>query len=423
MNESDLISVPEALQIIDSVPVKPRTQRVHLEDAQGRRLAQDVVSDRDYPPFDKSLMDGYAVRCADVTTTPVELTVVGEIAAGLQPARPLGPREAFAIMTGAPIPQGADGVVPVEETVSNDSTTVQVLRAQGPDRFITKRGADCPAGSVVLKRGTKLEAAQLAVAASVGAAEVDVYPTPQAAVLSTGDELVSIGASPGPGQIRNSNNIMLSALLRRFGCDVTELGTARDEPATIRAALKKGLSFDVLFVSGGMSMGRYDFVPKILPELGVELKITKLRIKPGKPFVFGVSGQQAAGSRQHRAGTTGLPAPRSPLPASYVFGLPGNPVSSFVCTMRLCSRLIARMSGTNSLDRWIKATLAAPVAANGVREFYQPAVLEGVNVNPLKWKGSADIYTLAKANALIVRPENSPALEAGQVVDVLEIPS
>jgi molybdopterin molybdotransferase len=400
MNESDLISVAEAIKIIDSVEVLPRMGRVRLDESLGFRLAQEVVADRDYPPFDKSLMDGYAVRCADVATTPVVLKVTGEIAAGLQPARPLRAGEAVAIMTGAPIPEGADGVIPVEETESTDSgATVRVLRADGPQRFITKRGADCPAGSVVLKKCTKLEAAQLAAAASVGAAEVDAYAKPRAAILSTGDELVPIDAVPGAAQIRNSNNIMLSALLRRFGCDVTDLGTARDDPAILRDALKKGLSFDVLFVSGGMSMGRYDFVPKILLDLGVELKITKLRIKPGKPFIFGHTG------------------------GKFVFGLPGNPVSSFVCTMRLCSRLIARLSATSTLDRWSKATLAAPVAANAVREFYQPAILEGVNVHPLKWKGSADIYTLARANALIVRPENSPALEAGQVVDVLEVPS
>jgi molybdopterin molybdotransferase len=417
VNETDLISVARAIEIIDSVAVNPRMVRPKLGEAQGLRLARDVISDRDYPPFDKSLMDGYAVRCADVASTPVELKVVGEIAAGLQPARPMRAGEAMAIMTGAPIPDGADGVVPVEDVEAKDqSATVRVLRADGPQRFITRRGADCAPGSIVLKKGAKLEAAQLAVAASVGAAEVEVFGKSQAAVLSTGDELVPIDASPGPAQIRNSNNVMLVALLRRLGCEVTDLGSVRDDPELIRNALRKGLQYDVLLVSGGMSMGRYDYVPKLLVELGVELVITKLRIKPGKPFVFGVSRRQPAGSEQQEAS---MPAVR----ASFAFGLPGNPVSAFVCTLRLCSRLLARIAGSTELERIRSARLDSPLPANGVREFYQPAVLRGDTVTPLNWKGSADIYTLAAANGLIIRRENSPAADVGQVVDVLEVPS
>jgi molybdopterin molybdotransferase len=400
MTESDLISVARAIDIIDSIPITPAKAKVRLEQALGMRLAQDIVSDRDYPPLDKSLVDGFAVRCDDVSSTPVDLRVVGEVAAGLQPARSLRAGEAIAVMTGAPMPQGADGVVPVEQTESIDGgAAVRILRAEDPRRFITRRGADCAAGSTVLRSGTRLEAAQLAVAASVGACELDVYAKPRAAVLSTGDELVPVDSRPGPAQIRNSNSIMLGALLRRFGCDVTDLGVARDEPEALGRALKRGLELDLLFVSGGMSMGRYDHVPKLLIELGAALRITKLRIKPGKPFVFGQ------------------------FKSSFVFGLPGNPLSSFVCMVRLCSRLIGRLVGGTTLERWTRAPLAAPVPANGVREFYQPALLEGAGVTPLQWKGSADIYTLARANGLILRPEHSPALDRGQVVQVLEVPS
>jgi len=433
MTETSLISVAGAIAVIDAAPVSPRVMRIALDQAQGLRLAADVKADRDYPPFEKSLMDGYAVRCADVKNSPVELKVIGEIAAGGNSNIKIEPGQTVAIMTGAPLPAGADGVVPIEETellpplptgegggegglenrnVSDSQhaltltlsrrergSFVRILRADDPSRFVTHRGADCAAGTVVLRKRTKLEAAQLAVAASVGAATVEVFAKPRAAVLSTGDELVPIDMSPDNSQIRNSNNIMLVSLLRRIGCEVIDLGTVRDDFETIRATIRRGMEFDVLFVTGGMSMGQYDFVPKVLLDLGVELKITKLRIKPGKPFVFGQKEK------------------------SFVFGLPGNPVSGFVCALRLCSRLLARMSGGEVDERWIFAKLKSPLEANGNREFYQPAILSGEYVTPLKWKGSADIYTLAAANGLIVRAENESSLATGSMVKVLEIPT
>jgi molybdopterin molybdotransferase len=404
MRESELISVAEAIGIIDAAPVTPRVVRVRLEDAHGRYLAQDLCADRDYPPFDKSLLDGFAVRCADVSCVPVDLRIVGEIPAGQVARTAIGPAEACAIMTGAPVPAGADGVIPIEDTQRISQTVVRILRAEHPSRAISPRGGDCRAGAVVLRRGVRLEAAQLAVAASVGAAQVDVFARPRVAVLASGDELVSIDATPGEVQIRNCNNIMLAALLRRLACEVSDLGTVRDDRALIREAIDRAIDqFDVVFITGGMSMGQYDYVPKVLVELGVDLKITKVRIKPGKPFVFGIRSR--------------------PTPVRYVFGLPGNPVSSFVCVVRLCSRLLARLSGAEVPERFTAAGVESALEPNGVREFYQPAVLNGGRVRPLKWKGSADIYTLAQANALILRPEHSPAVSAGQVVAVLEFPA
>jgi molybdopterin molybdotransferase len=399
MSEADLITVDQAIAVIDAAPVAPRIVRMRLQEAQGLRLAKDILADRDYPPFDKSLMDGFAVRCADVKTTPVQLDVIGEIAAGQTADFSVGPKQTAAIMTGAPLPPGADGVIPVEETQRISPSSVRILQADDPSRFVTHRGADCAAGTAVLRRGMKLQSAQLATAASFGAADVDVFAKPQAAVLSTGDELVAIDAMPGASQIRNSNNIMLVSLLRKLGCDVTDLGTARDEVQAIRKAIERGLQFDALFVTGGMSMGEYDFVPKVLLELGVELKITKLRIKPGKPFVFGQKEK------------------------SFVFGLPGNPVSGFVCALRLCARLLARMSGGVAEQNWIFAKLESPLEKNGSREFYQPAIWRDQSVQPLKWKGSADIYTLAQANCLILRGENERAMSTGEMVKLLEIPS
>jgi molybdopterin molybdotransferase len=412
---SDLLSVQQAIRVLDSTAVATRQIRVPLAQADGLRLAAPVVTDRDYPPFDKSQMDGFAVRRADVATVPAELQVVGEVAAGGSPQCTLGPGEAIAIMTGAPIPSGAEGVVPVEDVEKLSDSRIRVNRTGGdPARFIAKRGSDCGAGQVVLKVGTRMGPAQIAVAASVGASELEVFARPRAAVLATGDELVAAEQEPGPSQIRNSNSPMIVSLLKQMGCEVTDLGVVPDRPESIRQALERGLDYDALFVTGGMSMGEYDYVPRILKELGMDLRITKLRIKPGKPFVLGV--RESKGS-----------------PTRLVFGLPGNPVSGFVCTVRLASRVMARLAGGVPEERWVSGKLECGMPANGPREFYQPArrvVSAGrdsshaqlASITPLHWKGSADLFTLAQANALLVRPENDPALPKGTVVRVLEIP-
>jgi molybdopterin molybdotransferase len=413
---SDLLSVREAIGVIDSVEVQPQVVRVPLGEARGLCLAEDLVADRDYPPFDKSLMDGYAVRAADVAGGAVELRFAGEVAAGGVAAKNLEQGEAIAIMTGAPIPAGADGVVPVEET-SREGGRVHIARAIDPRRFIARRGADIAAGTLVLRRGTRLEAAQIAVAAAIGAHHLDVYPRVRAAVLSTGDELVEIDQMPAGSQIRNSNGPMLVALLQRMGCDVADLGIVVDQKEQIRAAIEEGLRHDVLFISGGMSMGVYDYVPQLLRDMKLDLRITKLRIKPGKPFVF-ATGREFTG-------VTGGGGVHFNFADRFVFGLPGNPVSGFVCTVRLAWRLLTRLAGGVPHERWLTARLTTPLPANGPREFYQPAKIvwaaEGAVVTPLGWKGSADLFTLAQADGLLVREENEPARSAGDVVRVLEI--
>jgi molybdopterin molybdotransferase len=424
---SDLLSVAQAIAIIDAAKVSPRVVSLPLLDADGLVLAEPILADRDAPPFDKSMMDGFAVRSADVAAAPVALRVIGEVAAGQQFDRALGPGEAIAIMTGAPVPLGADSVIPIED-VEHTGDTIRIAKALAPGKAIARRASDVHAGATVLEKGTQLGSAQIAVAAGVGAARVRVHPPPQVAVLVTGDELVPVDQSPGPAQIRNSNGPMLASLLRRMGCHVRDLGMARDDPDEIRRAITEGLQADAVFISGGMSMGQYDYVPKILQALGADLQITKLRIKPGKPFIFGVMERSKEMERhegeafRHEGKSPSVPAClRASVPSSLVFGLPGNPVSAFVCTVRLASRLIARMRGQSPEPVWIDAILSQPLPPIGPREFYQPVLLKDGMIHPLTWKGSADIYTLARANALLVRSENEPAQPAGMRARVLEI--
>jgi molybdopterin molybdotransferase len=399
---TDLLTVEQAIAILDAEPVRPNVCALPLADAVGLRLAEAIVADRDYPPFDKSLMDGYAVRSADLQDGITELQCLGEIAAGTWPMETIGPGQTIAIMTGAPMPAGADGVVPVEWLDASQRLApgrVALRRVERPSRYVAKRGADATAGQPLLGVGTRLGPAQIAVAASVGSATVRVFTRPRVAVLGSGDEIVPIDAVPRPGQIRGSNNPMLVSLLGRLGCDATDLGIVRDHPDAVREALQRGRDFDVLFITGGMSMGEHDYVPRTLIALGADVKVSKLRIKPGKPFVYATLG------------------------GTHVFGLPGNPVSAFVCTLRLSARLLSRLTGGPAEPAWRFGALTEPLPANGPREFYQPAVFNGRTVQPLKWHGSADVYTLAAANVLIVHPENAPALQAGDAVRLLEIPT
>jgi molybdopterin molybdotransferase len=396
---SKLISVEQAMAIIDAADVARRAERIPLAQSLGLYLAEDLHNDRDAPPFDKSLMDGYAVRARDIATVPRELDVVDRIAAGGVATSPLAQGQAMAIMTGAPVPPSADAVVPVEQTQAiPGSNRIVVLQAASPGQYIAARGSDCPAHSLVLKSGTRLGPAQIAVAAGIGAANIPVFAPPSVAVLGTGDELVAPQQTPAATQIRSCNNSLLLALLQRYPTRPTDLGIVPDDAAAIEAKIIAGLAHDVLLITGGMSMGERDFVPGILRRLRGDLKITKLRIKPGKPFVFA----QMPGGK-------------------FVFGLPGNPVSAFVCTVCLVSRLVNRMAGGPAAEPARMAPLAKPLEANGPRTFYQPAIFDGRALVPLQWKGSADIFTLSQANSLLVRPENQPPQPAGVAIEFIEI--
>jgi molybdopterin molybdotransferase len=419
LSVSNLISVQQSIDILDAVPLQPRRMLMPLLDAMGLRLAEDLFSDRDYPPFDKAVMDGYAVRAADTTAaaattattaTGARLTVIETIAAGQLASRALQPGQAAKIMTGAPLPPGADAVVPIEQT-TRALDTVTLASPIKPGNAIARRGSDAPANQLLLKSGTLLGPAQIAVAASIGRSTVSVFAAPSVALLTTGDELVAVDQQPSGAQIRNSNGPMMLALLRQLGCTVADLGVVRDDPERIRAAIESGLSADALFITGGMSMGEHDYVPRLLAELGLDLKISKLRIKPGKPFVF-ATGQRATNS------------PGVTINPQLVFGLPGNPVSAFVCTIRLAGRVLNRLAGGPAAQPIHQLQLASEVPElppNGPREFYLPAIVTGNQVRPLNPNGSADLFTLARANALIVRSENADRAKSADFVQIITI--
>jgi molybdopterin molybdotransferase len=396
---SQLITVSQAIVILDAVKVKPRTERVDLAQAEGLRLAEALRADRDSPPFDKCLMDGYAVRSADLATLPKELHLRGRTVAGQAAKEAIFSGQTMAVTTGAPLPPGTDAVVPLEETeIIAGTDRVRFLQVTAPGKCIARRASEEKANSIVLPSGTRLGPAQLAVAASIGAARPLVFSAPSVAVMGSGDELVAPDQTPVGAQIRSSNNLMLTALLRQWNYRAVDLGFVPDDPAVIRETILAGLRQDVLVLSGGMSVGERDFVPQILHDLGAEMLITKLRIRPGKPFIFARMKE-----------------------GQFVFGLPGNPVSGFVCMTCLARRLLDRLAGgTGQIPRGM-AALGEALEANGPREFYQPAIFDGRAILPLAWKGSADIFTLARANALIVRPENHPPQPAGAAVDFLEI--
>ncbi|HZZ44827.1 MAG TPA: gephyrin-like molybdotransferase Glp [Tepidisphaeraceae bacterium] len=416
-----LLTSQQAFQILDSIPLNPRIESMPLESAQGRRLAADLTADRDYPPFDKSQMDGIAIRHEDLSSN---LHLIGEIPAGSWPTRPLSPGQAIRIMTGAPLPPGADTVIPVEH-ITATADHCQVLKPFKKHNAISPQGAEVRAGQIVLHAGTILNPPQLAVAATIGAAQVPVYAPPRIAILTTGDEVVHYSQSPAPAQIRNSNSLLLSSMLWNLNCDITDLGIAPDHPDTLRDYLTEGLSYDVLFITGGMSMGNYDYVPTLLQQLGVTLQISKVKIKPGKPFLFGkFSGFSFPGSAKIKAPSSPSslnPEPLNPDHSCLVFGLPGNPVSAFVCTTLFATRIISRLTGGSPHPRTSTHTLTTPLPPNGPREFFQPVLLQNNSATPLPWKGSSDLFTLAQANALLSRPENAPPLPAGSSVEVIEI--
>jgi molybdopterin molybdotransferase len=369
--------------------------------ALGRVLAVDVAADVDSPPFAKSLRDGFAVRSADCAAPGAELKVIEEVPAGKVPTRSVGAGEAVRIFTGAPMPAGADAVV-MQEHTQRTGDDVRINVGVKGYQFVYARGTEMRAGAVVLRAGTPLNPAAFGVLAAVGHTAASLFRRPRVGVIVTGDELVEPDEPVGPGQIRNTNGPMLSAQTARGGGLPRYLGIARDDRKITQSLIAEGLgASDVLLVAGGVSVGDFDLVPGVLKDLGVTIQFRQVWMKPGKPLLFGTG----------------------PL-GQLVFGLPGNPVSSFV-GFELFVRPALRILGGHleAGPRTIRLPVAEPLAESTDRPTYRPAVLEpggsGWSVRPLPWSGAPDLVGAQPAEALLVLPAGETRYEPGAMVDVL----
>lgn len=373
---------------------------LELERALGTTLAEEVSSPVPLPPFDNSAMDGYAVRAADVSGVPVTLPVVDDVAAGSDELRAVGPGHAVRIMTGAPVPAGADAVVPVELT---DGGTAQVTinRSVQVGNAIRRAGEDVQAGEIVLKPGTVIGPAQLGIIAGVGRRRVWVRPRPRIVVLSTGAELVEPGAALRPGQIWDSNSFTLTAAVRDSGGEGFRAGTVGDDPAVFLDQLDAQLvRADAIITSGGVSMGAYEPVKEALSPLGT-VRFEKVAMQPGMPQGFGVVGDDQ-------------------IP---IFALPGNPVSSYVSFMLFVRPALRKMRGLpagppETVTAYVLATLRSPA---GRRSYLRGVLADDGTVTPVHGQGSHQLAALASANALIVVPEDTTEVPSGTSVQVIRL--
>ncbi len=400
----EFIAVEDARSIImDAMQEQPVTTRP-LDDAQGYTLAESVHSPEDIPRFDNSAMDGYAVRTADLGDLPVTLHLAGEIPAGTLPEDVVEPGTCAQIMTGAPVPEDADAIVPVEWTERAGDETVRINRAPEPGQYVRPAGKDVSEGERVAEAGRIITPPVIGMLAKVGMAEVPVRVPPTVAVVATGDELVDIDTMPGPGQIRNSNAPALAAQVRSAGGVCFAQLRARDNKEDIRRIVEQALAADVLVFSGGVSVGEYDLVKEVLDAMGMTLKFWKVRQRPGKPLTFGL------------------------LQGTPVFGLPGNPVSSAMCFEQHVRPALAKMLGRREWRRpRHPAVLEAPTAkveglhffARGVATFGEDGRLRVRDTGPQ----ASNLYSsVARANCIIHLPETLAEAGAGLAVEIEWLP-
>jgi molybdenum cofactor synthesis domain-containing protein len=402
-----MISVAEAIQIVKDETRPLSVERIELAYALSRFLAEDIVADSDLPPFDRAQMDGYAVRAEDLKAVPARLGIAGESAAGKGWHHELKAGEAVRIMTGAPVPVGADSVQQVELTREiNDGGFVEILESVQRGKSIVARGSEIKRGETVLRAGERINSAMMAALASFGYAEVKVGARPRVAVLATGSELVPVTAQPEQDQIRDSNNYSIAAYAQLAGAIVERLPLASDDPQLLKSQIAEATErFDVVVTSGGVSMGVYDFTKTALQELGAQLFFERVALRPGKPTVF---ARLANGT--------------------FVFGLPGNPVSVSV-TFNLFARtaLLAMQGASEPASQEETAVLARSVKGTVERESYLPAKLQTNDegyllAEPLKWGGSSDFIAFARATALIIVPKSKGLILEGTAVRVIRLP-
>ncbi|MDD2686197.1 MAG: molybdopterin molybdotransferase MoeA [Gallionella sp.] len=395
----DGLTVAAAQQCVIEAMKKLGAEAVPLSQVLGRVLAEDIRANRDQPPYDVSAMDGFAIRSADVANASAVLEVIEDIKAGDMPRKMLGVGQCARIMTGAPVPQGADAVVRVEDTAVVDDAQVRIQVAVRPRNDIRDRGESMRNGEVVLNAGTEITPGVVGMLAMVKAAEVQVYRLPRVAILSTGDELEGLDDPFDANKIPDANSYALMAQVQALGITPDLLGIARDEPEHLKQMLQRGLQYDVLLVSGGTSVGVHDYVRPTLEALGVQMKFWRVTMKPGHPMAFGVA------------------------PLTWVFGLPGNPVSSMVCFEEFVSPALRCITGHSKLFRsTVTAKLARDVKHKHSRTEFVRVLLskEGdvLVAMPTGDQGSGILRSMAMAEGLLVIPSSSKGIAAGEQVTV-----
>lgn len=398
--ESKMIPIEEAGRLILAHTEVLEKSETDILSSYGFVLADDVQSDIDMPPFDKAAMDGYAVRSGDCENIPATLSVKMSIPAGACTDQKIGPGECAKIMTGAPVPHGADSVVMVEDTQPLDGMRVKILKEVKQGRHICRKGEDVGEGELLLSRGAMIGAPEVAILASAGRATVPVYRRPKVSVISTGSEIVEPGEPLGKGRIRNSNGPMLMNMVKAEGCEARYLGIAGDTEGELESAIERGSRSDVILLSGGVSMGDYDLVPAILKKTGASIIFHKVSVKPGKPLLF---------AKRKRC---------------IIFGIPGNPVSNFTTFHLFVKPALRKLMGDPFHEISLKdAVSEVDIENKGDRVHVMPSVYTmkkgGIYVKPLKLNGSADIVGCAAANCLSVLKGGGTRVEQGETVNIL----
>jgi len=377
---------------------KPQTESIKLADTLGRILAKEILADRAYPPFDRSIRDGFAVRAADVAPG-TKLRCIGELKAGDTPTISVTPGTCIQIMTGAAVPKGADAVVMIEHT-SSEGETIVFSKPIEPGQHIVPRGREAAEGQVVVARRVRIGFAEIAVGAQVGEIELQVFRKPRVAILSTGDEVVSAETKPGDFQIRNSNAYSLAAQVTLHGGEPIVLTNAKDTEQDLHEKITHGLKQDMLILSGGVSAGKYDLVEKVLRDLGADFHFDAVAIRPGKPTVFAVCQNKP------------------------VFGLPGNPISTMVTFELFASLALELLCGAEAKPlAFLEAHLAESLQEKTGLAHFLPARLEWPDsvptVKPIRWQGSGDLAAVAKANCFLYLPADRAEFAVGEPVCIL----
>jgi molybdopterin molybdotransferase len=393
------LQVSEAQRVVLESVATMGAEQVKLEQSLGRVLAEEVRANRDQPPFDISAMDGYALRSADLASVPAILEIIEDIKAGDLPSKTLVPGQCARIMTGAPMPQGADAVIRVEDTEAKPDNQVQINQPVKPGNDIRRLGENMRNGEVVLAPGTAITPGVIGVLATVKRAQVQVYRRPRVEILSTGNELEGLDEPVDPNKIPNSNSYALMGQVQALGIEPVLLGIARDDPEELARYLKRGLEYDVLLVSGGTSVGVHDYVRPTIEALGVQMLFWRVSMKPGHPVAFGKIG------------------------AKIIFGLPGNPVSSMVCFEQFVAPALRRMMGhARTYRRTVEARMTHNVKHQpGRTEFIRVLLAKepgGYAATSTGAQGSGMLLSMARADGLAVVPGDSAGLAAGGTVTV-----